>query len=79
MRPLYHHCPRAKYRDDRMMDAYSPPPRADARQPEYRSLCISNISSKIIRNELVVYKSSNICDIAFIILTIETFSQTIPR
>jgi RNA-binding protein 15 len=39
--------PRAKYRDDRMMDAYSPPPRADARQPEYRSLCISNISSKI--------------------------------
>lgn len=41
--------PRAKYRDDRMLeDAYSPPPRtSETRQPEYRSLCISNISSKI--------------------------------
>lgn len=38
--------PRAKYRDDRMID-YSPPPKSDARQPDYRSICISNVSGKI--------------------------------
>ncbi|XP_052073092.1 RNA-binding protein spenito-like [Mytilus californianus] len=37
--------PRAKYRDDRM--DYSPPSRPDNRQPDFRSICISNISGKI--------------------------------
>ncbi|KAL4226935.1 dosage compensation by inactivation of X chromosome [Mactra antiquata] len=41
--------PRAKYRDDRYDPDYPPPPmpRTENRNPEYRSLCVSGVSSKV--------------------------------
>ena len=41
--------PRAKYRDDRYEPEYSPSPmpRAENRSTEYRSLCVSGVSSKV--------------------------------
>lgn len=41
--------PRAKYRDDRYEPDYPPPmPRTEpSRNPEYRSLCVSGVSSKV--------------------------------
>ncbi|KAK3102800.1 hypothetical protein FSP39_014003 [Pinctada imbricata] len=46
-KPKYYDDLRPKYRDDRIVDDYGGPLRTEARVPEYRSLCLSNISSKI--------------------------------